>query len=160
MSASFYYDDENAPLPNKPIRIGVCAFIRSEDSLLLELRSDSNRWSLIGGGMEIDEKIEDAMKRELIEETGLTVDTLKFLGVFSNPKRIIAYPDGNIFRIVTFAFEASFHEEEMMPVIRISDESKELRLIKLSELTKYDIVETHKHIIEAYISSNLKVINE
>ena len=33
--------------------------------ILLQLRSDNNTWGYAGGSVEIDEKVEDAAKREL-----------------------------------------------------------------------------------------------
>ena|SRR6185369_10896059 len=44
-------------------------------------------WALPGGYVEWDETVEDAVKREVLEETGLTVKSLKLIGVYSNPRR-------------------------------------------------------------------------
>ena len=37
------------------------------------LRTDFNRWSIIGGALEYNETLEDALKREVFEETGLII---------------------------------------------------------------------------------------
>lgn len=50
--AQFFYKNPVAPKPNKPNHIGIAAIIRNEDHLLLERRTDSNRWSLVGGGLQ------------------------------------------------------------------------------------------------------------
>ncbi len=71
--AKFYYRDSNAPKPNKPIHIGTCAIIKYNGKVLLEKRTDSDRWALIGGGLEIDDSLEQCIIREVNEETGLTV---------------------------------------------------------------------------------------
>lgn len=147
-TAKFYYKDPYAPKPNKPIRLGAVALIIHEDLLLLECRSDSNRWSLIGGGLEMDESIETCLCREVKEETGLTVHNYSFFNIYSDPSRIIKYPDGNVFRIVTIAYKVQVDDYNVMSK---SDESIELKFIKLNELKSINIVNTHKHIIEDYI---------
>jgi 8-oxo-dGTP diphosphatase len=44
-------------------------------------------WALPGGLCEIGETVEEALRREVEEETGLKVEPVKLIGVFSNPKR-------------------------------------------------------------------------
>ena len=67
------------------IGVGVGAFILNEkDELLLTLRSKSSRneacmWELPGGGVEFGEKIEDAVKREVLEEVGVKVDIIRLI---------------------------------------------------------------------------------
>jgi 8-oxo-dGTP diphosphatase len=44
-------------------------------------------WALPGGFVEVGERVEDAARRELVEETGLRGDVLDLLGVYSDPGR-------------------------------------------------------------------------
>lgn len=44
-------------------------------------------WALPGGFVEYGERVEDAMRREIQEETGLNVELVKLIGVYSDPKR-------------------------------------------------------------------------
>ena len=45
------------------------------------------QWALPGGFVEVGERVEDAARRELVEETGLRGDILDLLGVYSDPGR-------------------------------------------------------------------------
>ena len=49
----------------------MLALIEHDDALLLERRSDCGRWGLVGGGVGIEESLEDGLRREVREETGL-----------------------------------------------------------------------------------------
>ena len=69
-SAEFYYRDSAAPAPNQPIGIGVLALIERDGALLMERRSDCGRWGLVGGAVEVQEALGDALRREVREETG------------------------------------------------------------------------------------------
>lgn len=51
-------------------------------------RSDNNCWCFPGGAIELGEKVEDAAKREVAEETGLQVKALELFGVFSGQEFI------------------------------------------------------------------------
>lgn len=44
-------------------------------------------WALPGGFVGVGERVEDAARRELVEETGLRGDIVDLLGVYSDPAR-------------------------------------------------------------------------
>jgi len=44
-------------------------------------------WALPGGFVETNETVEEAVEREVLEETGLKVKPVKLVGVYSDPKR-------------------------------------------------------------------------
>jgi 8-oxo-dGTP pyrophosphatase MutT (NUDIX family) len=68
-------------------RIAVAALIFDEERVLLALRRDIDWWNLPGGGMEIGETLEEAVCREVLEETGLVVEVGQLVGVYSKPQK-------------------------------------------------------------------------
>lgn len=63
--------------------------------LLLQRRADNGFWGYHGGSVGLDEAVEEAVARELFEETGLTAHRLTLFGVFSGPALHHVYPNGD-----------------------------------------------------------------
>ena len=62
--------------PQRPI-VGVGAVIVVDEAVVLVRRRNeplAGKWSLPGGGVELGETLEQAVRREVLEETGLVVD--------------------------------------------------------------------------------------
>jgi 8-oxo-dGTP diphosphatase len=69
-------------------RIGVFAVIFNyEKQILLGHRRDIDWWNLPGGGMESGETVDEAVCREVREETGLEVKVERLVGVYSKPQK-------------------------------------------------------------------------
>jgi ADP-ribose pyrophosphatase YjhB (NUDIX family) len=69
-------------------RIGVFALIfNHEKQILLGHRRDIDWWNLPGGGMEAGETVDEAICREVFEETGLKVRVEQLIGVYSKPQK-------------------------------------------------------------------------
>jgi ADP-ribose pyrophosphatase YjhB (NUDIX family) len=153
--AEFFYRSSDAPRPNRPIGVGVRALIEREGALLLERRSDCGRWGLIGGGVNIEESLEDALRREVREETRLVVASHELFGVLSDPSRIVSYPDGNVVRLIAFVFRT---EVEGFETLRCSDESEELRFFGPEELPGLDVIETARPILDSYLFADYQGI--
>ena len=81
------------PATSLSLRVG--AVIRDDlNRILLERRSDCGWWGLPGGSLEVGETIIQTAMREVKEETGLEVEILRLVGVYSKPEeRIVRYPD-------------------------------------------------------------------
>ncbi len=143
----FYRGDPNAPKTTQKTHLGANVLIIHNDRVLLEKRADSDTWGMIGGGVKKTEEPIQAIVREVLEETGLKIAAEKFekLGVYDEPKRIAAYQDGSIWKMVVVAYIVRLEDE---PDIIISSESKELRFFTREELKKIDIVITHSDIVD------------
>jgi ADP-ribose pyrophosphatase YjhB (NUDIX family) len=149
VTAEFFWGDPDAPRPNRPIGVGVLALIERDGALLLERRSDCGRWGLVGGRVEVEESLEDSLRREMLEETGLAAARCTLFRVFDDPTRIVRYPDGNVVRLLTFAYEVRVED---FGTLRRSEESEELRFFRREELAGLDVIETARPIIEGYVS--------
>ncbi len=100
-----------------------------------------NYYSLPGGMVEYGEKVEDAAKRELYEETGLKAKELKLLGVFSDPKRDPRW------HAITIAFAVTKFSGKIRPSI----ESKEVIWMDIKKVKKLKLAFDHNKIINAYL---------
>ena len=96
-------------MATREIRPGVSAVIRDETGrVLLQQRTDNGCWGLPGGAVEFGESVLEALHREVLEETGLTIAVERLVGVYSHPDQhqIVTYPDGNVFHFVSTCFAA------------------------------------------------------
>lgn len=113
---------------NTRVRVGVGVIVLdSRGWILLEKRSDCGMWGLPGGRIEPGESVKEAAVREVYEETGLTVEIIRLLGVYSEPEsRIVTFLDnGDGVHLVDILLEAKIISGELS----ISSESEELRFL-------------------------------
>ena len=90
-------------------------------------------WSLPGGLVELGETLEGALRRELEEETGLSV---KILGISAVLERIYHDPAGLIpYHYVLVDYLCEYEGGELSPASDITA----ARFVPLSELSRFDL---------------------
>ena len=74
----------------------VAAVIRDSDGrLLLQEKASGEGWSLPAGAIEPSESPAQAVRREVLEETGLTIEPREILGGFGGTEFRYIYPNGD-----------------------------------------------------------------
>ncbi|MGY5305822.1 NUDIX hydrolase [Nocardia gipuzkoensis] len=130
-----YFNDAEAPAANS-LKVAVSAFVQdAEGRILMIHRTDNDKYSIPGGGMEVGETVADAVVREVTEETGILVRPTALLGVFSNPRHVVAYDDGEVRQEFSICFKA----EPIGGSPRTSSESKAVRWVAPDELPTLEI---------------------
>ncbi|MCU1314632.1 MAG: hydrolase, family [Acidobacteriaceae bacterium] len=73
--------------PSAPIA-GVGAVVLDDERRVLLVRRGQaplkGEWSLPGGALELGERLEDGIRREVLEETGLVIEPLEIVAVFDH----------------------------------------------------------------------------
>lgn len=89
------------------LMVGATVFVFDEKGRLLLLkRRDNQCWGPPGGAVEPGEVVEEAAKRETLEETGLELGELSLYGVFSGEDQFYRYPNGDEVHNVTIVYLA------------------------------------------------------
>jgi 8-oxo-dGTP diphosphatase len=65
----------------------AAAVIRDDGQVLVIQRRDNAKWEPPGGVLELEESIEEGLRREVLEETGIEVVPERLTGVYKNLTR-------------------------------------------------------------------------
>ena len=115
---------------------------------MLQLRTDFNRWGIIGGALEYNETLEDALKREVFEETGLIIKN-RTIPYILRTDFFQIYPNGDqVHGVLVVYICRKFHGE----LVCDHTESQELRFFSLDELPN-----NLPPVIEKIITDYLKI---
>ncbi len=90
-------DDRISHIPF--IQTGAAIIIRNEEGkILLQERTDRNKWGLPGGCQDLGEDLRNTAVREAYEETGIKLDPKEIILIdtLSGEKRKNSYPNGDI----------------------------------------------------------------
>lgn len=126
---------------------GAAAIIVNENGqILLQSRSDRNKWGLPGGCQELGERFQDTIIREIKEETNLDVleEDLELIDVVSGASRKKDYPNGDIVYNNTVLYCVRKYSGEL----KWNNESKEMKFFDLDQLPENqhdpDLIEVFK----------------
>lgn len=92
---------------------GATVLVVKNGKILLNLRADTKTWGIPGGSMELGETLEEAARRELLEETNLNVQSLALVHVFSGWQMYFEYPNGDKVHSVAALYKAENVTGEM-----------------------------------------------
>ena len=129
--------ENNRFVPKTPF-LTADALIIYEGKLVLIKRKKApfeNQFALPGGFVEIGETVEEAALREAKEETGLDIELVRLLGVYSDPSRD---PRGHT---VTVCYLARGFGK-----LKAGSDAKDIRLFGFNEIPK--LAFDHNRIVE------------
>jgi 8-oxo-dGTP pyrophosphatase MutT (NUDIX family) len=84
---------------------GVRALISNPSGeILLQRRGDFGSWGLPAGVVDVGDSALDALRREVKEETGISVLRAEPFGIYTEPRFSVTYPNGDEVQTFTLAF--------------------------------------------------------
>lgn len=138
-----------APYP--PTFVTVDAVVVQSGHILLverKARPGKGQWALPGGFVDKDERLQDAVLRELREETRIKVPKPVLAGsiiksqVFDDPKR------SERGRTITHAYLIELKPDTQLPKVKGGDDARTAFWLPLSNLDPERLFEDHFHIIK------------
>ena len=134
--------------PARPL-LGVGALIFDQDRVLLVERGRpplAGEWSLPGGLVETGERLEDAVVREVWEETGLRVEVGSIATVFE--RIMLDEAEGCEYHYVLIDFYCTRLDGELRP----GDDSRRVDWFNIDSLEKLSLTAGTRQVIEACCS--------
>jgi 8-oxo-dGTP pyrophosphatase MutT (NUDIX family) len=135
MSRIEHYNDPTAPVADSLVPAASAVVVDDEGRVLLQRRLDNGLWSLPGGTMEVGETIRQCVIREVKEETGLDIDVVSLVGIYSDPRYVIEYANGEVRQ----QFSVCFYCRPRSGILMSSPESIEVAWFDLADLPAIEL---------------------
>lgn len=151
-----HFDDPNAPPANSLVPAASAVVPNDQSQLLLQRRSDNGLWALPGGRMELGETIRDTVVREVQEETGLAVEPEYLIGIYTDPRHLVEFSDGEVRQ----QFSVCFACRIVGGALRPSSESSAVRFFDCEDLESLNIPPSHRLRIGHYLERRSQPVIE
>jgi ADP-ribose pyrophosphatase YjhB (NUDIX family) len=142
-----HFNDPDAPAANRLVPAASAVVVDQDGRILLHRRSDNELWSIPGGAMEAGERIADTAVREVKEETGLDVEPETLVGIYSDPRHVIEYGDGEVRQQFSVCFACRVVGGELAT----SEESLEVGFFHAAEIERMPMHESIRLRIRHYL---------
>ncbi|WP_100333463.1 NUDIX hydrolase [Bacillus alkalisoli] len=152
-----YYKYLRQYVGQKPIILpgSVVIILNEKSEVLLQKRHDGN-WGLPGGLMDLGESFEEVAKREVFEETGLVVENLKLLNVYSGSQYYLKVSNGDELYSVTAVYYTSNASGEIKIDYTESERMQYFGMDNLPEKLTSEYREFIVHYIERENSAKIR----
>ena len=136
---------------HSPIMVtaAMCIIYDKEKGILLEKRTDNGLGCVRGGAIELGKTLEDALRREVKEETSLDIFNPKFFDVKVGVHMV--YPNNDEVYYTDVVYEINEYEGEL----KSDAESKELTWVPIDKLPD-NIMPTQIAYIQKFINAIIK----
>lgn len=150
-----YVEDLRKIVGHRPLILvgAVTIIINNKKRILLQKRKATSfgMWGLPGGLMELGESTEDTARREVFEETGLTIGNLNLIDVFSGPGNFLKVQNGDEFYSVTVAY---YTNEVNGNLVIDESESLGFSFFDINQLPD-NIVKSHRKMINRFLELDI-----
>ncbi len=128
-------------------RVIVVGVIEKDDSILVGKKPDGigpypNTWHIPGGGVNLEEEtLEDALRREMLEEAGIEIENIEAVGFdedYENDKH------GEKTHYVFLDFKATCTSKD----VNAGDDMKSLKWVKKDELKNLNLNKPAKKLLQ------------
>lgn len=110
----------------------AAAIFNTQGEILLQRRKDVSQWCIISGHVEFGETVEQAILREVKEETNAEGRIVRFIGIYSSPlSQTYHYKDRSV-QYITSYFEVGL--QGTIDLSFSNDETEELRFFPVNDL--------------------------
>ena len=126
--------------PKRPV-VGVGAVIIDRYRILLEKRKNEpskGKWSVPGGLVELGESVEEAVVREVQEETGLVVDKPRLVDVVNYVS--LGEKGAVIYHYVILDYLVAVRSGK----VKAASDADALRWVPFNEVEEYDLIESFR----------------
>ena len=106
-----------------------CVIVK-DNQMLLQKRTDNNKWAIHGGSLELGETFLDALNRELKEELNIKVINPQVINVYSGEDMHYTYPNKDEVYMISTAYLV----EEFTGNLKVDNvEVSEVKWIQISK---------------------------
>jgi phosphoglycolate phosphatase-like HAD superfamily hydrolase/ADP-ribose pyrophosphatase YjhB (NUDIX family) len=131
--------------------VGALIFNSKNEALMIRTHKWSNLWGIPGGKIKWGETSENALRREILEETGLKISDIKFVLVQDCIHSKEFYRDAH-FVLLNYTCRCAGKN----PRVKLNDEGREFRWVKLAEAKKLKLNKPTKILTAAISKSKIK----
>ena len=124
--------------------VGALIFNSKNEALMIRTHKWSNKWGIPGGKIKWSESSEVALRREILEETGLKIRDIQFVLVQDCIHSKEFYRDAH-FVLLNYTCRCAAKN----PKVTLNEEGREFRWVKLTDALKMKLNKPTKILIEA-----------
>jgi ADP-ribose pyrophosphatase YjhB (NUDIX family) len=149
-----HFNNPDAPAATSLVPAASAVVVDQAGRILLHRRDDNRLWSIPGGAMEVGERIADTAVREVREETGLEVEPEAIVGIYSDPRHVVEYGDGEVRQQFSICFACRVVGGELAT----SEESLEVGFFAPAAIEAMPMHESIRLRIRHYLAHRLQPV--